>query len=631
MNIFYEDGGQFKVATVIQKNDSTYQADTQHGKRVKVKANHVFVEFEGSMDDFIQSAQAEADDMDTELLWEAVGTDEFTAEFAAKEYFGGQPSKTQLAATLIALYAAPMYFHKKNKGVFKAAPEDVLKQALAAIERKAQQEAQIQAWAQELVSGVLPEAVATELAQILHTPDKQSLAYKAFHQAMDKLHMSALELARHTGGITSTPQYLLQRFGCKYFPKGMDFPPLPEPIVPSDLPIAEDVRAFSIDDLSTTEVDDALSVKDLGNGVKRIGIHIAAPSLAIEPNSEIEKVVLSRLSTVYFPANKITMLPENWVSAFSLDEGNVVPVFSVYFHVDSDWQVSEAESRIERVLIDTNLRIQNIEPFFNSETGVGSADNPQFKYHAECLYLLQLAYELQKQRDRLEDPNLPKKYDYGIDFDADGKVVITRRERGSPIDTLVSEMMILANTTWAKMLNDHDLAGLFRSQPTMGRVKMSTHTDKHIGMNVEHYGWFTSPLRRACDYINQKQLQSLLDENSKPRFANNDSDLFVALTNFEANYTAYRAFQDMMEAYWARVWLAQEGIKEINAVLIKEDLVRLEAVPLTARAIGIPMEIAPKSVLRLAITEIDVDEQILGLKYLSVVPNAVAVVEDEES
>ncbi|MDK4591738.1 RNB domain-containing ribonuclease, partial [Kingella kingae] len=72
-------------------------------------------------------------------------------------------------------YAAPMYFHKKNKGVFKAAPENVLKQALATIEHKAQQEAQIQAWADEMVAGRLPDAIATELPQILYDPDKQSL------------------------------------------------------------------------------------------------------------------------------------------------------------------------------------------------------------------------------------------------------------------------------------------------------------------------------------------------------------------------------------------------------------------------------------------------------------------------
>ncbi|ULJ62612.1 RNB domain-containing ribonuclease [Wielerella bovis] len=625
-HIFYEESGQFKAAQIIQKNDATYQADTQHGKRVKIKANNVFFEFDGSMDDFMQAAQNESADMDTELLWECVGEDEFIFQAAAQEYFGGSPSKIQQAATLIALYAAPMYFHKKSKGTFKATPEDVLKQALAAIERKAQQEAQMQTWADALVSGSLPDEIAAELPQILHAPDKQSLAYKAFHKAADALKMSAYELAKHTGGITSVPQYLLQRFEVKYFPRGTGFPQIDVPALPENLPVAN-VQAFSIDDLSTTEVDDALSVQDLGGGVKRVGIHIAAPALGIQAASAMEDIVLQRLSTVYFPANKITMLPENWVAAFSLDEGKTVPAFSIYFDVDADFQLSEPVSKIELVPIAANLRIQNIEPHFNSDTGVGSADNPQFPYHAECLYLLDLAQALQKQRDRLPDPTLPKKYDYGIDFDENNKVIITRRERGSPIDTLVSEMMILANTSWAKLLHEQEMGGLFRVQPS-GRVRMSTHSEPHIGMNVAHYGWFTSPLRRACDYINQKQLQAALN-GSVPRFGKNDSDLFVAMNNFDTTYNAYRAFQEQMESYWAMVWLQQENVREINAVLLKDDLVRLEGVPLVARATGIPMEIAPKTVIKLSVTEVNSEQQFMALQYKNVVPSAMPVMVDE--
>ena len=122
MNIFYEESGHFKAACIVQKNDSTYQADTQHGKRVKIKAANVFLEFDGDMDAFMQKAQDEAAAIDTGLLWECVGTDEFTFREAAQEYFGSEPKAVQLAATLMALYAAPMYFHKKSKGVFKAAP-----------------------------------------------------------------------------------------------------------------------------------------------------------------------------------------------------------------------------------------------------------------------------------------------------------------------------------------------------------------------------------------------------------------------------------------------------------------------------------------------------------------------------
>ena len=611
MNIFYEESGQFKVASIVQKNDATYQVDTQHGKRTKVKANNVFAEFDGDMAAFLENAQAQAADIDTDLLWEVCGEEEFSAEAIAEEYYGHAPTKTELAATLIALYAAPMYFYKKAKGVFKAAPEETLKQALAAIERKKQQDAQIDAWAEALKRGEMPSEIAADLKTILHAPDKQSLTYKAFTKAADALKTSAYELAKKTGGITSIPQYLQDGFEIKYFPKGTDFPDLPLPEMP-DLPKAN-VTAFSIDDESTTEVDDALSLTDLGNGTKRVGIHIAAPSLAIKPGDKMEKNIMERLSTVYFPGGKITMLPENWIAAFSLDAGAYRPAVSIYFDVDSEFNVGEPTCKIEAVNIAENLRIQTIEPHFNAETGLDEAGEMMFAHHQDLIWFHQFAVALQKARGKYEPDRAPQ-YDYSIELDEEGNVSVVRRERGSPIDTLVSEMMILANSTWAQMLDENELPGLFRVQPA-GKVRMSTKSEPHIGMGVQHYGWFTSPLRRAADYINQKQLISLIDDSAEPLYQNSDAELFAALRDFDAAYTAYADFQRQMETYWSLVYLQQQGTSELTATILKEDLVRIEGLPLVTRATGIPFDALPKSQALFKITELDAEKQFIALNY----------------
>ena len=615
MNIFYEESGQFKVAAIVQKNDATYQVDTQHGKRTKVKANNVFAEFDGDMAAFLENAQAQAADIDTDLLWEVCGEEEFSAETIAEEYYGHAPTKTELAATLIALYAAPMYFYKKAKGVFKAAPEETLKQALAAIERKKQQDAQIDAWAEALKRGEMPPEIAADLKTILHAPDKQSLTYKAFTKAADALKTSAYELAKKTGGITSIPQYLQDGFEIKYFPKGTGFPDLPLPEIPN-LPKA-DVTAFSIDDESTTEVDDALSLTDLGNGMKCVGIHIAAPSLAIKPGDKMEKNIMERLSTVYFPGGKITMLPENWIAAFSLDAGAYRPAVSIYFDVDSEFNISEPTCKIEAVNIAENLHIQTIEPHFNTETGLDEAGEMMFARHQDLIWFHQFAIALQKARGKYEPDRAPQ-YDYSIELDEEGKVSVVRRERGSPIDMLVSEMMILANSTWAQMLHDNDLPGLFRVQPA-GKVRMSTKSEPHIGMGVQHYGWFTSPLRRAADYINQKQLLSLIDDTAEPLFRQSDAELFAALRDFDTAYAAYADFQRQMEAYWSLVYLQQQGKTELTATILKEDLVRIEGLPLVTRATGIPFDALPKSQVLLKITELDPEKQFIALNYVKAV------------
>lgn len=615
MNIFYEESGKFKVGSVIQKTDSHYQADTLHGKRTKVKAANVFVEFNDHPETFLARAEAEAEEIDTDLLWEVCGEEEFSAQSIAAEYYGHPPTQIELAATLIALYAAPAYFYKKSKGIFKAAPEETLKQALAAIERKKQQEAQMESWSQALQQGSLPDEIAADLKTILHAPDKQALTYKAFTKTASAMKLSAYDLAKQTGGITSQAQFLRDGFELKNYPQGTGFPEVPVPNLP-DLPVSEHTCAFSIDDENTTEIDDALSMRDLGGGIKRIGIHIAAPALAVEAGSDIEKIIFQRQSTAYFPEGKITMLPENWIQAFSLDAGGDRPAVSIYFDVDEAFNVSNPQTRIERVRIAENLRIGDIEPHFNAQKGLDADGEAMFPHHKELIWFYKLAIALQKQRGKY-DPDAAAQYDYGIGFTEEGKVTVTVRERGSPIDTLVSEMMILANSTWARILHENETAALFRIQPA-GKVRMSTQSEPHIGMGVQHYGWFTSPLRRAADYINQKQLVSLIADGAEPRFKAGDGMLFAALRDFESTYAAYNDFQREMEAYWSMVYLKQENIREVNGLVLKEEIVRLQGLPIVTRATGIPIEIPPKTTVKLAVTEVDPEKQFLGLNYLNV-------------
>ena len=615
MNIFYEESGQFKLAHIVQKNDTTYQVDTQFGKRTKIKTNNVFLEFDGDMAQFMQQAELHRDDIDTDLLWEVCGDAELTAEDIARDYFGGTPSKSQLAGTYLALYAAPAYFYKKAKGVFKAAPEETLKQALAAIERKKQQEAQMMAWSEALQQGQLPAEIAQDIKTILYAPDKQALTYKAFQHASEQSKKNALQLAQHIGAVTSIPQYLQDAFEFEYFKQGTGFKEFAIEALPLELPLNERVKAFSIDDVETTEVDDALSVEYLDNGHCRVGIHIAAPSIAISPDSPMEKNIFQRLSTVYFPGNKITMLPDNWVEAFSLDEGDVRAALSIYFVVDDNWQVSLENTTLERIHIQSNLRIQHIEPLFNAEQGTDLAkEAPEtFAHQHDLVYLLQLACELQKQRGKY-DPLRAKQYDYSIVLNDDQSVDIAMRERGSPIDTLVSEMMILANSTWAQMLHEHEKAAIFRVQPA-GKVRFSTQSEAHIGMGVSHYAWCTSPLRRATDYFNQRQLLSIiLPEQFPERFALQSSDVFALMRDFDTTYTAYADFQRKMESYWSLVYIQQQQWRHLKALVLKEDLVRIEGLPLMARAVGIPV-CMPKSRVWLNITGIQLPQQHISLTF----------------
>jgi exoribonuclease-2 len=246
------------------------------GKRVKVKAANALVKFEKPQPSLLMaSAQALAADIELDMAWEFAPEDEFGFADLARDYFSAQAPLEQQVAMLLALYESPHYFRRAGKGRFKKAPADILAQALAAIEKKKQIQAQIDQWVQELASGQCPAPVREQLYKILFRPDKNAPEYKAVVEAAKTTHTAPLALLKNAGAIQNAYQFHWQRFLFDNFPKGTGFPALSAPPITADLPLAEGVRAFSVDDSATTEIDDALSIQGLGSGTVTLGIHIA--------------------------------------------------------------------------------------------------------------------------------------------------------------------------------------------------------------------------------------------------------------------------------------------------------------------------------------------------------------------
>ncbi len=139
MNILYEEDGNFKVGSIMTDNTSSLQIESLSGKRSKIKAANVMLRFtQPALGEFIAQAERIAEQIEVEFLWECCPPEEFGFEQIAAEYFGhNTPSSLEAAAVLIRLHGAPIYFHRKGKGRYRAAPADVLKAALAGAEKSA--------------------------------------------------------------------------------------------------------------------------------------------------------------------------------------------------------------------------------------------------------------------------------------------------------------------------------------------------------------------------------------------------------------------------------------------------------------------------------------------------------------
>ncbi|MEP6965482.1 MAG: RNB domain-containing ribonuclease, partial [Polaromonas sp.] len=313
MFVLFEEAGKFLAGRILSETDASLQVELDSGKRVKVKAANALLKFEKPAPaELVASALKLSEEIELDLAWEFASEEEFGFSDLAREYFSADASRAasleQQAAALFRLYDAPHYFRRAGKGRFKKAPAEVLQQALTAIEKKKLVVTQIAAWAAELGQGQCPAPVRDQLYKILFKPDKNSAEYKAVVDASRATHTAPIELLQKAGAITSPYQFHWKRFLFENFPKGTGFPALQAPPVKDELPLA-DVKAFSIDDSATTEIDDALSVQGLGSGTVTLGIHIAAPGLAIAPGSDVDRVGRARMSTVYMPGYKLTMLP----------------------------------------------------------------------------------------------------------------------------------------------------------------------------------------------------------------------------------------------------------------------------------------------------------------------------------
>jgi len=607
MNVLFEEDGGFKVGAVLADNNTSLQVETLHGKRSKVKAAAVLIRFEHlGLSQFMAEANKISGEIDPAFLWECSGEAEFSYEQLGREYFGRAPKAQESAGLLMRLHATPTHFYKKGKGRYKAAPPDALKSALASIERKQKQAAQQARYLEQLERFELPEEFRPMLKELLYRPDRNSIEFKAVEHAAVRARLTIPKLLEKCGALPSSHDYHYGRFLFEFFPGGTGFDAALTADDPGALESAE-VSAFSIDDATTTEIDDAFSVTRLANGNWQVGVHIAAPALGLPIGSPPDVEAAKRLSTVYFPGSKITMLPEGVIDQHTLSEGHERPVLSMYLEVTAELEIAGNRSAVERVRIVANLRHDTLEQAFNEERV--TAGQVDFPFGAEMLLLWRLATRLGQRRGKEESGLARADYNFYVEND---RVSIVERKRGSPMDRVVSELMILVNTEWGRQLALNGIPALYRAQAN-GKVKMSTLPAPHQGLGVSQYIWASSPLRRYADLVNQRQLLALYRHEAPP-YPPNDERLLVILRDFELAYEAYAEFQRTMERYWCLRWLIQEGVDTVEAEVLREELVRIDRIPLVVRVPSLP-PLAPGKRVELAISAIDLLELTLHCEF----------------
>ena len=611
--IVLSDFNSYKLATIIENHKNNCQVEIFEDKsKKKIKQNQIIYTINDNLEKFNTELQTLISQIDIPLLSELVDEGQRChVDELSTIYFGEDANLCQKTALVFKLANSNVEFHNYQDGSFSKC--SLIEQEERRTNLNKQQIAleQYQHYRSLFLDAINNNTRindnSIDIFKLLHKPDKHSPIYKALNHISVENKLSALEICNKVGLVDDLEEFFVNAFSRdNSFITPIDNN---KQLDTSTLTKRFDLKVFSIDDSNTTEIDDAFSVEITSTGYV-IGIHIAAPAL----DMSLGEAIANNISTIYHPGNKITMLPIDVIKKYSLWEQTSMPVVSIFFILDNEFNITEYNSSLNMVKIDANLRIESLENLFNQDN---LESNHGYPYEMELKLLYKFACILEEKRGKPSVNNLF--IDYNFNFVED-KIEIKPRVRGNPIDKLVSELMILANCSWGRLLTNAFIPAIYRVKQPNYPVKMTLTPDSHTGLNVDYYTWATSPLRRSADFINQYQIINMINK-SKDFYTVASPILSEVVDNFDTKYSKYIDFQNKMERYWSLKYLIQENISEVDAVFIYKTNILINGVPIQIDAANFTTAKPKGTKVRLKIYNINLSTISFDFKIISTEEN----------
>ena len=328
-----------------------------------------------------------------------------------------------------------------------------------------------------------------------------------------------------------------------------------------------DVLTITIDPVDARDFDDAISFKDLGDGVYEIGVHIADVSHYIEKGSPLDLEAYRRATSVYLPDRVLPMLPErlsNELCSLRPDEEKYT--FSAVFQITRQGRIKEYW--LGKTIIKSHRRYsyEEVQEVIEGADG----DNRDV-----LLLLNELAQNLRKERFRKGAINFSS-MEVRFKLDENAKPIGIVVKESKEAHQLIEEFMLLANkqvaeyisgisvkdkpvpfpyrvhdvpdeeklklfTTFASRFGHkfdmnspesiaksfNEMLKLVQGKPeqhvleslgirTMSKAVYTTENIGHYGLGFENYCHFTSPIRRYPDVLVHRVLQECLTKDIHP-------------------------------------------------------------------------------------------------------------------
>lgn len=339
------------------------------------------------------------------------------------------------------------------------------------------------------------------------------------------------------------------------------------------------LKVYTIDDESTTEIDDGLSLEFLENGQQRLWIHIADPTRLLSPGDELDLEARKRTTTVYLPTGMIPMFPPELATGpMSLIQGKECSALSFSVTLDETGAVQDYSIHISTVKPTYRLTYDEVDEMLE----LGIPGEPEIAALTEAAKLRQKWRETQGAISIFMPESVIK-----VKGDDINIYVID----DSTARLLVAEMMILAGEVAARYGQTHGLAIPYRHQPQpelppeeellavpagparacavrrcMPRSEMNLTPGRHSSLGLEAYTQVTSPIRRYTDLLTHFQIKAHLRDEPQPFSPEEMQDIVMCLG------TAVReasSVERQTNRYWGLEYLRRNPEEVWEALMLR--------------------------------------------------------------
>ena len=377
----------------------------------------------------------------------------------------------------------------------------------------------------------------------------------------------------------------------------------------------------TIDGQATLDFDDALSLEREGDGF-RLGIHIADVGRFITKESPIDREAFVRCSSIYMPDGKIPMLPACLAEDLcSLKAGAERPAITTLVHLSPSLGVVSSEIFPSLINVSRQLTYYDVNTLADESPEIAlmrdaAASFRRFRMDSGALQI-----------------SLPEIHVWVGD---DGEISVNRVNRESPGRMLVSELMIMANWLVATFLRQNQLPAIFRSQSDpkerlysgdqgslfqntmqrrlLNRFVLSHQPERHSGLGLDAYVTATSPIRKYCDLVTQRQVRAAF--GMEPAYTAEEIDRIIQ--HLEQPMANVSRVQQRRLRYWILKYLEKRvGEKQEAIVLARRRRTFQVVIPAYMIECELPitsgLDLKPEDLVQVVIQRVHARKDILSV------------------